>query len=92
MRSFKAAPEVLSAWMDERKLTAAELSRQTGIDAGILRKIMTGRETAFVFTSLTAMFFRASPCIFAQSCPFSTSGTSEPVGSMIVCPRACAMA
>ena len=44
--SFKAAPEVLSAWMDERKLTAAELSRQTGIDAGILRKIMTGRETA----------------------------------------------
>lgn len=41
MRSFKAAPEVLSAWMDERKLTAAELSRQTGIDAGILRKIMT---------------------------------------------------
>lgn len=44
MRSFKAAPEVLSAWMDERKLTAAELSRQTGIDAGILRKIMTGRE------------------------------------------------
>lgn len=46
MRSFKAAPEVLSAWMDERKLTAAELSRQTGIDAGILRKIMTGRETA----------------------------------------------
>ena len=24
MRSFKAAPEVLSAWMDERKLTAAE--------------------------------------------------------------------
>ena len=46
MRSYKAAPEVLSAWMDARKLTAAELSRQTGIDAGILRKIMTGRETA----------------------------------------------
>ena len=44
MRSYKAAPEVLSAWMDARKLTAAELSRQTGI--GNLRKIMTGRETA----------------------------------------------
>ena len=28
------------------ELTAAELSRRTGIDAGILRKIMTGRETA----------------------------------------------
>ena len=46
MRSYKAAPEVLSAWRDARKRTAAELSRQTGIDAGILRKIMTGRETA----------------------------------------------
>ena len=46
MRSFKAAPEVLSAWMAERQLTAAELSRQTSIDAGILRKIMTGREAA----------------------------------------------
>lgn len=43
MRSFKAAPEVLSAWMDERKLTAAELSRQTGIDAGILRSILNGK-------------------------------------------------
>ena len=43
MRSFKAAPEVLSAWMDARKLTAAELSRQTGIDAGILRSILNGK-------------------------------------------------
>ena len=43
MRSFKAAPEVLSAWMDERKLTAAELSRQTGIDPGPIRRILSGR-------------------------------------------------
>lgn len=43
MRSFKAAPEVLSAWMAERQLTAAELSRQTGIDAGILRSILNGK-------------------------------------------------
>ena len=46
MRTFDAAPAVLSAWMAERGLSAAELSRQTGIDAGILRKIMTGRATA----------------------------------------------
>ena len=39
MRSFKAAPEVLSAWMDERKLTAAELShtRWPGPKTGSLR-------------------------------------------------------
>jgi transcriptional regulator with XRE-family HTH domain len=61
MRSFKAAPEVLSAWMDERKLTAAELSRQTGIDAGILRKIMTGRETASTRNLMTlARYFGLS--------------------------------
>lgn len=46
MRTFDAAPAVLTAWMQARGLSAAELSRQTGIDAGILRKIMTGREKA----------------------------------------------
>ncbi len=46
MRTFDKAAEVLTAWMDERGLSAAELSRRTGIDAGILRKIMTGRETS----------------------------------------------
>ena len=62
MRSFKAAPEVLSAWMAERELTAAELSRQTGIDAGILRKIMTGRARAVSTRNLMALarFFGCS--------------------------------
>ena len=62
MRSYKAAPEVLSAWMDERKLTTAELSRQTGIDAGILRKIMTGRARAVSTRNLMALarFFGCS--------------------------------
>jgi len=46
MRTFESAAPILSAWMARKELTAAELSRQTGIDAGILRKIMTGRETA----------------------------------------------
>ena len=31
MRSYKAAPEVLSAWMDARKLTAAERLSAPGI-------------------------------------------------------------
>ena len=43
MRTFESAAPVLSAWMARKELTAAELSRRTGIDAGILRKIMTGR-------------------------------------------------
>ena len=62
MRSFKAAPEVLSAWMAERQLTAAELSRQTSIDAGILRKIMTGRARAVSTRNLMALarFFGCS--------------------------------
>ena len=54
MRSFKAAPEVLSAWMDERKLTAAELSRQTGIDAGILRSILNGKRKSISTRNVAA--------------------------------------
>lgn len=62
MRTYEAASAVLSAWMQERGLSAAELSRQTGIDAGILRKIMTGRETAISTRNLMtlARFFDLS--------------------------------
>ena len=55
MRTYDAASTVLCAWMDVRGLTAAELSRQTGIDAGILRKIMTGRETAISTRNLMTL-------------------------------------
>lgn len=46
MREYERAASVMSQWLRDHGMTAAELSRQTGIDAGILRKIMTGRETA----------------------------------------------
>lgn len=55
MRTFDKAAAVLSAWMDEQGLSAAELSRRTGIDAGTLRKIMTGRETAISTRNLMAL-------------------------------------
>ena len=55
MRTFEKAAPVLSAWMQTRQMTAAELSRQTGIDAGILRKIMTGRERAISTRNLMAL-------------------------------------
>ena len=62
MRSFKAAPEVLSAWMDERKLTAAELSRQTGIDPGTIRRILSGQQSAISTRNMVALakFFGVS--------------------------------
>ena len=44
MKNFEHAAEVLSGLMDAQGLTAAELSRRTEIDAGILRAIMTGRQ------------------------------------------------
>ena len=43
MKNFEHAGEVLTALMEERGLTAADLSRQTMIDAGILRTIMNGK-------------------------------------------------
>ena len=62
MRSFKAAPEVLSAWMDARKLTAAELSRQTGIDPGTIRRILSGQQSAISTRNMVALakFFGVS--------------------------------
>ena len=55
MRTFESAAPVLSAWMARKELTAAELSRRTGIDAGILRKIMTGRARAVSTRNLMAL-------------------------------------
>ena len=45
MKNFEHAAEVLTALMEERDLTAAELSRQTEVNAGTLRTLMTGRQT-----------------------------------------------
>lgn len=55
MRTFEKAAPVLSEWMQTQQLTAAELSRQTGIDAGILRRIMTGRERAISTRNLMTL-------------------------------------
>lgn len=55
MQLPETAGAVLTELMEKRGLTAAELCRQTGIDAGILRKIMTGRETAVSTRNLMAL-------------------------------------
>ncbi len=55
MQLPESAGRILTDLMETRGLSAAELSRQTGIDAGILRKIMTGRETAVSTRNLMAL-------------------------------------
>ncbi len=55
MRTFEMAGPVLTAWMEERGLSAAELSRRISVDAGILRKIMTGREKNISTRNLMAL-------------------------------------
>ena len=45
MKNFEHAAEVLTALMEEGDLTAAELSRQTEVNAGAIRNLMTGRQT-----------------------------------------------
>lgn len=45
MKNFEHAAEVLTALMEERDLTAAELSRQTEVNSGTIRNLMTGRQT-----------------------------------------------
>lgn len=43
MREYERAASVMSQWLRDHGMTAAELSRQTGIDAGILRSILKGK-------------------------------------------------
>ncbi len=59
MRTYARAAQVIGGWLDERGMTAAELSRQTDIDAGILRDIVTGRKTSISTRNLLilARFF-----------------------------------
>ena len=66
MQLPESAGRILTDLMETRGLSAAELSRQTGIDAGILRKIMTGRETAVSTRNLMALscFFDSSMADF----------------------------
>lgn len=43
MREYDRAGTVMSQWLRDHGMTAADLSRQTGIDAGILRSILSGK-------------------------------------------------
>ena len=43
-RIYERAAEVLSGFLAEEGITAAELARRLEIDAGILRRILTGKQ------------------------------------------------
>ena len=44
MRQYEKAAEKLGCWMRERAVGSSQLSRQTGIDAGTIRHILSGRQ------------------------------------------------
>ena len=41
MRQYEKAAEKLGCWMRERTVGSSQLSRQTGIDAGTIRHILS---------------------------------------------------
>ena len=43
MRRYERAAGTLRVWLRERAVGTVQLSRQTGIDAGILRSILNGK-------------------------------------------------
>ncbi len=59
MRNYEHAARLMTQWVAERDITAAELSRQTGIDAGILRSVLTGKKKSISTRNLLilARFF-----------------------------------
>ena len=58
-RRYERAASVLTELMNERALSAAEIARRLGIDGGILRKILSGRQKSISTRNLLllARFF-----------------------------------
>ena len=52
----------LGCWMRERAVGSSQLSRQTGIDAGTIRHILSGRQRAISTRNMVALarFFGVS--------------------------------
>ena len=55
MRQYKRAAGTLNLWMRERALAVCQLARQTGIDPGILRKILSGQQSAISTRNMVAL-------------------------------------
>ena len=55
MRQYKRAAGTLNFWMRKRALVVCQLARQTGIDPGILRKILSGQQRAISTRNMVAL-------------------------------------
>ena len=62
MRQYENAAVRLGCWMRERAVEPSQLSKQTGIDAGTLRHILSGRQRAISTRNMVALarFFGVS--------------------------------
>ena len=55
MRQYQNAAAYLAQRMQQRALMPSELARRTGIDRGILRRILDGRERAISTRNMLAL-------------------------------------
>ena len=55
MRQYENAAVRLGCWMRERAVGSSQLARQTGIDAGTLRHILSGRQRAISTRNMVAL-------------------------------------
>ncbi len=55
MRQYQNAAAYLAQRMQQRSLRPSELARRTGIDRGILRRILDGRERAISTRNMLAL-------------------------------------
>ena len=64
MRQYEKAAATLTDLMRERAVGASRLCRQTGIDPGILRRILSGRELKISTRNMVALakFFGIPLC------------------------------
>lgn len=55
MRRYEKAAAALEGLMRERAIGTLQLSRQTGIDPGILRRILSGQQNAISTRNMVAL-------------------------------------
>ena len=62
MRRYERAAGTLHVWLRERAVGTVQLSRQTGIDPGTIRRILSGQQSAISTRNMVALaqFFGVS--------------------------------
>lgn len=62
MRRYERAAGTLRVWLRERAVGTVQLSRQTGIDPGTIRRILSGQQSAISTRNMVALaeFFGVS--------------------------------